>query len=188
MSGASTAAFKWNFIVRHSGAFNFTVSNAWMTRSPTTIPSTTLTRGRWHQAVRERSTVTSSAGWQSTGLNPYALVGGTEVAKIIKTVGNVITFSSRGLFGTTARRTRPGRRITQFIRQPTGPNGGPYATMTADVTPRRRQNFLPANGSTVTCTITPFAAGSTAADTGRRRRAVHVDRGHDQRGRCNQCL
>ena len=158
--GCINCGFKWTVSSDTSGAFNFTVSNAWMTRSPTTIPLTTLTE-TMASSGSGTVAVTSSAGWQSTGLNPYALVGGTEVVKISSTVGNVITFSSRGLFGTTAAAHSAGQTITQFISQPTGPNGGPYATMTADVTPRRRQNFLPANGSTVTCTITPFGAGST---------------------------
>jgi hypothetical protein len=29
------------------------------------------------------------------------------------------------------------------------------------VTPRRRQNFLPADSTTVSCTITPFGGGAT---------------------------
>ena len=35
-------------------------------------------------------------GWLSTGSNPYALVGGTELVKITSTAANTITFSTRG--------------------------------------------------------------------------------------------
>ena len=75
--------------------------------------------------------------------------------------GNTITYSSRGILGTKARQHGAGETIRQFIATPTGPNGGPYTTMTVDLTPRRVQNFLLADGSTVTCTIRPFGETST---------------------------
>jgi hypothetical protein len=162
--GCVNAGFKWTVTSDTSGAFNFTVSNAWMTRSPTTIPATTLS-GSMASSGSGSVAVASTAGWLATGSNPYALVGGTEVVKITSTASNTITFSTRGMFGTAAQSHASGQTIQQLVTKPTGPNGGPYATMTADVTPRRMQGFVKPNGTTINCTVTPFG-GSPAGKTG----------------------
>jgi len=63
--------------------------------------------------------------------------------------------------GSTARAHSAGETIQQISSKATGPNGGPYATMTADVTPRRVQNFTKGttNGQIPSCVVTPFGAG-----------------------------
>ena len=94
-------------------------------------------------------------------MNPYFLIGGTEVVVGTGVSGNTLTYTTRGLLGTTAGAHSSGETIQQYVGQATGPNGGPYSSMTTDITLRRAQSFHPANGATVTCTITPFGAGPT---------------------------
>ena len=94
-------------------------------------------------------------------MNPYFLIGGTEVVVGTGVSGNTLTYTMRGLLGTTATTHNSGETIQQYVGQATGANGGPYSSMTTDITMRRVQNFRPANGATVTCTITPFGGSPT---------------------------
>jgi hypothetical protein len=161
MDGASVGCincgFTWNITTDTTGAFNFTVGNNWMSRSPTISPQTTLTgsiasSGTGTVTVTDGSVFQSVAGTQ----NIYFLVGGTEIIKVTSRSGNTLTYNGRGALGTNPLAHSSGEAITQYISQPTGPNGGPYGSMTGDVTPRRRQAFLPTNGAIVSCIVTPF--------------------------------
>ncbi|MGD9614226.1 MAG: hypothetical protein AB7H90_11465 [Alphaproteobacteria bacterium] len=154
--GCVNCGFKWTITEDSAGAFNFTVDNEWMDEQPTVIPQTVLVgsipaSGSGTVEVADASVFISTAG------NPYASASGTEIFVIsgVNVGANTVNFSARGNLGTTARAHSPGAVIRQYPVKPTGPNGGPYATMTADITPRRRQGFLPANGASVVCTVTP---------------------------------
>ncbi len=161
--GCVNCGFHWTVTTDTSSALNFTISNNWMTRAPT-APATTTTLGTVPSTGGGTVAVVDSSGWLSTGQNPYALIGNPldpatqEVIKVSSASGNVITYTSgnRGWFGTTAKAHATGETITQFVTQPTGPNGGPYATMTVDVTPRRMQGFVKPDGTVVHCVVTPF--------------------------------
>lgn len=170
-TGCINCGFKWTVSADTSSAFDFTVSNAWMTRSPTTFPAST-TSATIASSGGGSVAVASTAGWLSVSSNFYVLVGGVEVIKVTSTAGNTLTFTSRGLFGTTAQAHASGVSVVQLATKPTGPNGGPYTTMTANVTPRRIQNFIKPNGTTINCTVTPDGespvakSGSVVGDLG----------------------
>ena len=139
-----------------------------MDRSPTFYPTTT-TSGTIASSGGGTVAVASTTGWLSPGTHQYALVGDDaspstqEVVAITADTGNNITFTSRGMFGTTAQSHASGVAIKQLILTPTGPNGGPYSTMTADVTPRRIQNFTKGktDGQVISCDITPNGGSLT---------------------------
>ena len=154
--GCINCGFTWNITTDTSGGFNFTVGNAWMSRSPTVLPTTTIT-GSIASSGSGSVTVASGGVMQSTAgtQNIYFLIGGTEIVKGTFS-GSTLTYTTRGALGTNPLAHSSGETIVQYISQPTGPNGGPYAAMTASITPRRRQGFLPANGATVSCNVTPF--------------------------------
>ncbi len=160
-AGCIGAGFTWAITADTSSAFSLTVGNPWMGRSPTVNPSTTTT-GTMAASGTGTVTVASTAGWLATGAHPYVLVGDTpatqEIIKITSTAGNVLTFSIRGLFGTTAQAHASGVAVTQISTRPTGPNGGPYSTMTTDIAFRRMQGGLVPSA----CTVTPFG-GSPGA-------------------------
>jgi len=159
-SGGINIGFRWTVTADTASAFDFTIDNNWMDRAPT-APQTTTT-GTLASSGSGSVTVTDGSIFQSVSANPYFLIGGTEIVVVTNVVGNTLTYTSRGQLGTTAQAHASGEAIRQFIAKPTGPNGGPFSTMTVDVTPRRMQGFMPANGVVVSCTITPFGAGSTA--------------------------
>ena len=160
-AGGKNIGFTWNVTSDTAGGFNFTVGNAYMGRPPTAHPSTTLT-GSIASSGTGTVTVTDGSVFNTIGVgtgNVYFLVGGTEIIQMASRSGNTLTLGARAQLGTGASAHSPGETIQQIKTQPTGPDGGPYATMTADVTPRRVQSFKPSNGTVLTCTITPFGAG-----------------------------
>ncbi|MGE3284142.1 MAG: hypothetical protein AB7H90_22785 [Alphaproteobacteria bacterium] len=57
---------------------------------------------------------------------------------------------------------RTGLTYLAFSNSSTGPNDGPHATMTVDVTMRRLQQFIKANGATANCTVIPDNESSVA--------------------------
>ncbi len=162
--GCVNAGFAWTVSSDTSGAFNFTIDNNFMDRSPTTQAQTTLS-GSIASSGSGAVTVADASGFLSVGggNNVYALVNGTEIIKITSIVGNTINYSSRGQLGTSAGAHSSGETIKQLASQPTGPNGGPYATMTVDVTPRRIQGFTKGktDGQIPSCNITPFGGSLT---------------------------
>lgn len=159
-NGGINLGFKWSFTADTSSNAAFTISNAYMGRTPT--PHATTTAGT--MASSGSGSVTVADGTQfaalTGGANTYFLIGNTvsdqEAVLVTSVVGNTVTFASRAQLGSTAKAHAFGVAIRQFISQPTAPNGGPYASMTVDITPRRLQAFLPANTTAPTCTITPF--------------------------------
>jgi hypothetical protein len=163
--GCRNAGFVQNVTADTGSAFNFTVSNPWMAYSPTTIPQTT-TVGTMTGSSTGSLALTSTAGWLSINYHPYALVGNAaspstqEVVKFNSIGAGTINITTRGQFGTTAQSHGAGVEIRQLVTIPTGPNGGPYATMTVDMAIRRQQGGL----VPTSCTVTPFgdspAAGS----------------------------
>jgi hypothetical protein len=165
--GCLNAGFVQNVTADTASAFDFTVSNPWMARSPTTIPQTT-TVGTLTSSSTGTLALTSTVGWLSAGSHPYVLIGDAaspstqELVKTSAAGSNSITITSsgRGYFGTTAQAHGAGVEVRQIVSQPTGPNGGPYATMTVDMAFRRMQGGL----VPTSCTVTPFgdspAAGS----------------------------
>ena len=161
--GCIGCGFKWIVGTDTSGAFSFTVDNVWMDRSPTVLPTTT-TSGTIASTGGATVAVGSTSGWVVDGNSgTYALVGDDaspttqEVVKVTAATGGNVTYSSRGLFGTTAQSHAAGVAIKELTLKPTGPNGGPYSTMTVDVTPRRIQGFTKGttNGQVISCDITP---------------------------------
>jgi hypothetical protein len=155
-TGCINCGFKWSISADQTEMFDFTIDNTWMDRPPTFFPSTTIT-GSMPAKGSGSVTVMNSAGFltpNGSG-NQYLLIG-NEVVLVTSIKNNVITYTSRGLLGTTSQAHSTGETVTQLVSQPTGPNGGPYTTMTVDVTPRRVQNFHPSDGTIVSCTIAPF--------------------------------
>lgn len=164
--GCINCGFKWTVSLDSSSEFNFTVDNVWMDRSPTTVPQTTLTSGIASSGVSSFG-VTDNSGFLSTSTyNQYFLVGGTEIIWGTTTAGSdSITVLARGQLGTTAQSHSAGATIIQFPGKATGPNGGPFSTMTVDITVRRAQGFVKPNGTTINCTATPDG-GSPEAKSG----------------------
>lgn len=163
--GCVNCGFKWNVTTDNASAFNFTVDNVWMDRSPTTIPSTTLTASIPSSGGGTVTVTDGSVFLSVLAGNNYFLVD-DEVIVVTSRSGNTLTYTSRAQLGTAAAAHSSGATITQFPNRPTGPNGGPYSTMTVDVTPRRIQGFTKGttNGQVITCDITPNG-GSTTQQT-----------------------
>lgn len=172
-AGLMNAGFSWSITTDTSTNFNFTVSNSWMGQTPTADPTTTLQTAitaTGGATVNVASTagftpVTTGAGGSNVLSNPYILVSGTEVMCASSFTTTTITFGAglcnigsangRAQAGTTAHTHAIGDTVEQILKLPTGPGGGPYTSMHANITPRRIQNFLPASGHTVTCSVTP---------------------------------
>jgi hypothetical protein len=168
--GLMNAGFSWNISADTTTSFNFTVSNSWMGLTPTADPTTTLTQaipasggGTFNVA---NGSVFQSVSGSAAVAQPYFLISGTEVVCLSATAAGSITITEsgfcsgggsggRGQFGTTAQTHNIGDTVEQILLVPTGPLGGPYSSMTASITPRRRQGFLPTSGKTVSCTVTP---------------------------------
>jgi hypothetical protein len=155
--GCINCGFAWNVTADTNGVFNFTLNNNWMSRTPTLSPQSTLTgsiasSGTGTVTVADGSVFAATAGSQ----NIYFLVGGTEIIKVISRSGNTLTYSSRGTLGTNPLAHSSGETIKQYLSQPTGPNAGPYSSMTVNVTPRRIQGFTKGmtNGQSIACTVT----------------------------------
>jgi hypothetical protein len=190
--GCVNCGFKWNITADTVGAFNFTLRNDWMSRSPTVSPQTTLTSAM-ASAGNASFTVTDASVFQpkAAASNLYFLIGGNEIISVGITgvSGNTVTPLARAKFQTTGHAHSIGETIQQYISQPTGPNRGPFAAMTVDVTPRRRQGFLPANGATVSCTVTPFGGSpstinATVANTLFTLSALPINAGGDTTVAC----
>ena len=160
-SGCVNCGFTWNFTTDNSGTLAFTVDNIWMDKTPTANPQTTTT-GTIASSGGGTVTVTDGSVFQSTSTYPYFLIGGTEVVAVTSVSGNNVTYATRGLFGSTAQSHSSGQTIMQFVNKTTGPNGGPYSSMTADITPRRLQGFVKSNGTTINCTVTPNGEGAVS--------------------------
>lgn len=157
--GVMNAGFTWNVTTDTAGSFVFTVGNNWMGRNPTFMAQSTIT-GSIAGTGGFTVGVTSTAGMIPTGTAPYFRIG-NEITGGGPVGGGSLTQSSRGLFGTTKAAHSAGETVTQYVTQATGPNGGPYTTMTANMTPRRAQGFRPAGAPT--CTYTPSGGSPTAA-------------------------
>ena len=160
-TGCINCGFKWTVSADTSSAFNFTIDNVWMDRAPTVAPTTTIT-GTMASSGGGTITVADASVFLARNVNSYFLVNGAEAITVTAISGNALTYTSRGIFGTTAQAHSSGETIRQFVSQPTGPNGGPYSSMTADLTPRRMQGFIKADGATINCTVTPNGEGSVA--------------------------
>jgi hypothetical protein len=163
--GCINCGFKWTVTSDTSGAFNFTVSNAWMARAATVIPATTLSGSLTSGATGAQAVITDTSSFLTVGGNNniYFRIG-NEIVKVNAFSTGSITILARGQLGTTAQSHSPGEAVTQLASQPTGPNSGAVSSMTVNATPRRVQNFKPANGATVSCAVTPFG-GSPATMT-----------------------
>lgn len=155
-AGGINIGFRWDIVSDTSGGFQATVSNNWMSRAPTPIPTTTITAPIAATGGAGSVTVADGSVFTVTGGNIYFPVGGKEILTVSSVVGNTVNYSARGGLETSPVAHSAGETIQQYRGRPTGPSGGPYTTMTVDITPRRVQNFKRANGATVNCTITPF--------------------------------
>jgi hypothetical protein len=167
--GCINCGFTWTVTTDTSGAFNFTLGNTWMARSPTTIPATTISGSMTNVAtVVALTSATFGGNVLNVGANPYFKIGSGATAEIVTASsisGGNLNIVSRGQFGSTAQAHSASDPIIQYPAEPTGPNGGPYASMTVNVTPRRVQSFIKSDGYVVSCTVTPFG-GSPVTKTG----------------------
>lgn len=164
-TGCINCGFTWNVTSDTAGAFNFAVDNTFMDRAPTPIRQTTLT-GTIPSSGTGSVTVADGSVFQSASGNNYFIVGDTEVLAVASVVGNTVNYNGRARLGTSVggaggHAHAAGETIRQYVTKPSGPNAGPFSTMTVDITPRRRQGFLPANATTVSCTITPDGESAT---------------------------
>ena len=73
-----------------------------MGRSPTAAPQTTLV-GTMASCGSGSVSVRDGSAFQPLAKGNYFVVGGTEVVLVTSIVGNTVTFTSRGQFGTTAQ-------------------------------------------------------------------------------------
>jgi hypothetical protein len=128
-----------------------------MDLSPTPVRQTTLV-GTIASSGTGAVTVTDGSVFTGTSSNPYFIVGGTEIVVVSSVSGNTVNYSARARLDTIAQAHSAGETIRQYVTTPTGPNAGPFSTMTVDITPRNRQAFLPAESAVVSCTVTPNGA------------------------------
>jgi hypothetical protein len=162
--GCINAGDTWSITTDTSGAFNFTVGSAWMTRSPTPVPTTTITgsiasSGSGSVALAD---ATFGGKLQGTSINNYFKIGTGATAEVVfvtSVSGGNLNYANRGYLNTTARAHSAGEAVEQYVKIPTGPNGGPYSSMTVNVTPRRVQGFLKSDGYVVSCQVTPSGGG-----------------------------
>jgi hypothetical protein len=166
--GGTNIGFQWTIVEDSASAFSFTVENTWMDRNPTPLRQTTTTSAI---AASGSGPVTVTDGAALVGtLNSYYLIsGGGAGDEIVAGTrsGNTVTITVRARLGTTAKAHNSGATIRQYVKVPTGPNAGPFSTMTVDVTPRRIQGFTQGrtNGQLITCDITPHGEGSSFPQT-----------------------
>lgn len=156
--GCINCGFKWTFTTDAPAALNLTIDNLWMDRSPTVLPTTTLATGISDTYVGSIN-LTDASGFLANGQNAYLRVG-DEVIQLASRSGNVGVISARGALNTNPLSHAAGETVTQYVTTPTGPNGGPYASMTVDVTPRRLQGFVRPAGTVVSCQVTPDGEGA----------------------------
>jgi hypothetical protein len=162
-TGCVNCGFQWTIVADTASAFDFTVDNTFMDLSPTPVRQTTLV-GSIPSSGTGSVTVTNGSVFVSTSGNPYFIVGGTEIIVVSSVSGNTVNYAARGRLDTTAQAHGAGETIRQYVSIPSGPNAGPFSTMSVDITPRRRQAFLPAESAIVSCTITPHG-GSPGVQT-----------------------
>ena len=113
-SGCVNCGFTWNFTTDNAGTLAFTVDNTWMDKTPTANPQTTLT-GSIASSGTGSVTVTDGSVFQSTSTYPYFLVGGTEVIQVTGVSGNTVTYTTRGLFGSSSQSHASSQTIMQFV-------------------------------------------------------------------------
>lgn len=161
--GCINCGFRWTITTDTAGSFVGTIDNTWMDLSPTAQPTTTLTANIGSASGGGTVTVTDGSVFISPSNNNMLLVGGTEFMTITSVAGNTVTYSSlRGRLGTTAQTHASGETITQYMAAPTGPNGGPYSTMTTDVA---LWNLQGGAWGAKTCVFTPNGGSPTAPQT-----------------------
>ncbi len=152
-SGCINCGFHWSIATNSPTTWAAAIGNSWMTRAASAAPTTTTT-GPIAGSGNGTVGLTSATGFYTNdGANPYFLIDSEAIEGTIS--GTTLTIIARARLGTTAASHLTGATIRQFIANPSGPNGGPVSSMTVDVTPRRLQNFSPAIGATVNCTVTP---------------------------------
>jgi hypothetical protein len=156
--GCVNCGFHWNFLTETASTVHFTVSNNWMNRSPTPDIETTLASTMDATTVSQKVNVVDASA-MSTRNGLYFSID-NEAFYVSPISGNTLTIINRGLFGTTKAVHNPGATVHQFLFQPTGPNRGPFSSMTVDATPRRLQTFKPPNGATVHCIVTSFGGSA----------------------------
>jgi hypothetical protein len=156
--GMINAGFTWTTPSDTTNGWSTSIGNNFMARSPTTIPQTTLALPLTATATSLQ--VTSNTGFPSTGANFDARIGNEQIR--VNTIPATTTWSSitRGLNGTTAASHLAGDAVRQSVKVPTGPNRGPFTTMTVDVVVRNVQSFPRTPGTSFNYTYTPF--GGTA--------------------------
>jgi hypothetical protein len=174
-TGCKNCGFHASVTTDTAGSLVFTVSNSWMGLSPTVFASTTIT-GSMAASGSGSVGLTSTSGFLTANAsgNNYFLIGTGAGAEVVQATwsGTTLNFTGRGLLGTAGRTHNAGDPIVQLTSQPTGPNGGPYSSMTVDMTPRRMQGFIKPNGTVINCTATPFGgspvgkSGTVTGDSG----------------------
>jgi hypothetical protein len=156
--GCINCGFTWTIITDTSSNLHLTIDNNWMDRAPTPIRQATLT-GSMASSGSGSVTVDDGSVFLPSANGPYFVISDagveTEIVIVTSVSGNTVNFTTRGHFDTSPLAHSAGAVIRQYIVRPTGPNGGPYTDMTADLTMRRLQGFIKTNGTTVNCTVTP---------------------------------
>lgn len=163
-SGCINCGFSWNFSSDTPSVLAFTVDNAWMNRLPNPPATTTLT-GDISSSGGGTVNVADGSVFRPIGEGNFFIVNNSELIQITSVSGNQVTYTTRGVYGTPVAGHSNGETIRQAFFKPTGPNAGPFSTMTVDITPRRMQSFKKATGATVTCDVTPDG-NSTVQKTG----------------------
>lgn len=162
--GGVELGFKWTITSDTPTAFNFTISNTWMTKGPLLNPAATLAASMASTGIATM-TVDDGSVFLTIGSNPYFSIGDTEIIRVLSRSGNILTFASVGCVGsacdsnrgklyTTKRPHSAGELVKQYRWLPNGPVNGPFPTMTFDATPRRIQNFIHPDGTTISCAVT----------------------------------
>ena len=170
VTGGINLGFNWKVSADTPGAFNFTVGNTWMTQPKTPEPTTRTTA-----AVTKTDTVIHlqdpsvfiNANSAGSFRNDFYLIDSTEIVRAPSTTavqGNDLTQLQRGQLGTAALEHGSGATVRQYMRQPSGPPNGAVSTMTVNITPRRMQNFIRANGVSVSCKVTPFGGNPSTVN------------------------
>lgn len=163
-SGCINCGFRWSFSNDSLPNLAFTVSNAYMGLTPPAPKTTTTTASML--ATGNTITVTNGAVFSNLFVNFYMLIGNTaadqEAVKVSSVTGNTVTIANRGMLNTTAKTHNSNVNIRQLVTQPTAPNGGPFSSMTVNITPRRLQVFKRSVGTVLSCTYTPFGESAVS--------------------------
>ena len=172
-TGCIGCGFSWLPITENSSSVTLSISNNWMSLPPSDRPTTTLSAPISSATSYGSVTLTDptlGGLLKPVGSNPYFLIG-NEIVAVCTTIstkcpavgvsGGSLYYLTRATLGTTGQIHSAGETVRQFVKaQPTGPNNGPYTTMTVDIAFRRLQFYHPADGP-ISCTVTSFGGSAT---------------------------